>query len=281
MPSKSLIFTTFLLSFFAISIKCATTITDNFDSLNTTIWGCEYACPTLSEGFARFNLNPGPLNTDTTWSKLSSKNKMLSYGTYSMKFRFNRRPIETETWAGWALYSATPSGLVNEINFGIETACLSRCSDKSIINESYKNSSHFEIVITTDASLFNGAWHVAELTYMTTSITLKLDGKPVSSIIDSTKIPTVPMALIPGARVVTGKLNAPFYMDVDSLSFSDSVPQTSSMQPKQQFKMSLLEKENTPMRLYNTKGEKISQNKKGEGQIYFEYKPNSPKISGK
>ena len=253
-----------IFAFLSLSISLtksnAASITDNFDTLNTSIWGCEYACPTISNGYARFNIEPGTLNTNTTWNKLSHKNKAFGYGTYAMKFRFNRRPIETEVWAGWALYSETSTGQINEINFGVETACLSRCSDKSIITESYKNSSNIEIVITRGVSLFDGTWHTAELTYSAAKIVLKLDGDSVASITDSNKIPTVTMALIPGARVVKGILNSPFYMDIDSISFPDLTNPITSIQPRQS-KMNSFEKANVPAPLYDVAGKELAKEK--------------------
>jgi hypothetical protein len=201
----------------------ATVITDNFATFNATRWGCEYACPTVASGFARCTLDPGAVNTTATWSKLSYKNKTFGYGSYSMTFRYSRRPLEAETWAGWALYTET-GGLVNEINFGIETACQSRCSDQTLILESYKNSINSEVVVPVGASLVDGSWHSAEVIYTASKISLKFDGRAVGSILDVNTIPAVPMNLIPGARVVAGTLSSRFTMDIDSISISDSVP---------------------------------------------------------
>lgn len=246
-----------LLSFMSVPvIEAATVITDNFNSLNTTMWGCEFSCPAVSDGFARFNLDPGAVNTNTTWSKLSYKNRTFSYGTYSMTFKYNRRPLEAETWAGWALYSET-SGLVNEINFGIETACKQRCNDQTLILESYKNSVNNEVIVPVGVSLFDGTWHTAELTYTASRITLNFDGKQVASITDLNTIPSATMALIPGARVVSGTLTSRFSMDIDSISISDSIASATPVKQREQIKIKLGEKENVQISIYNVAGEKL------------------------
>jgi hypothetical protein len=247
-----------LLAFAALPREgAALSITDNFNAMNTSIWGCEYACPTVSGGIAHFNIDPGTVNTNTTWSKLSFKNKNFSYGTYAMTFKYNRRPLEAEVWAGWALYSETSSGLVNEINFGIETACKSRCDDQTLILESYKNSNNIEVIVPLGASLFDGTWHTATLTYTAAKISLAFDGKPMASITDQTKIPVETMELIPGARVVSGTLNSRFSMDVDSMSISDSTSPSTPVNQNRPVAIKPVEKENVQISIFNAAGKEL------------------------
>jgi beta-glucanase (GH16 family) len=191
---------------------------DSFDRLDATRWGCEYACPTVADGMARFTVGPGSLNSEATWNKLTHKDAAFGYGTYTMRFRFSRRPLETEVWAGWALFS-NAGGKVNEINFGIETACKVRCSDQTLILESYKDGVNQEVIVPLGVSIVDGTWHTVQLDYGPTGIALRFGGKQVAAITDASKIPVVPMKFIPGARVIQGTLASPFHLDVDSLDF--------------------------------------------------------------
>jgi hypothetical protein len=75
--------------------------------------------------------------------------------------------------------------------------------------------------VPTGASLFDGAWHTVVFEYAGTAIRLSFDGKLLSEITDASKIPIVPMKIIPGARVIVGNMQSPFRMEVDSLAFSD------------------------------------------------------------
>ncbi len=190
------------------------------------IWGCEYQCPSISNGYARFNLkaNVEP-NQNSTWSKIYYKPKTLSFGIYSMRFRYNRRPpypAEGELWAGLALWdNNAPDGFPNEVNFGIDTACVQRCNDQTLILESYKNGKNTEIICNTGINLFDGNWHIGILTYMETKITLNVDGKDVGSIADTSEIPTVPMTFVPGTRLINGKLSSGFNFDIDRITITD------------------------------------------------------------
>jgi hypothetical protein len=232
-------------------------ITDSFDQLNSAMWGCEYACPTVSDGYARFTLDPGEVNTNTTWSKLFYKNKEFGHGTYAMKFRYNRRPLECEVWAGWALYAETDAGLVNEINFGIETACKSRCTDSTLIMESYRNSKNNEVVVPVGVSLFDGVWHTVELIYSADSIAMNFDGRHVASITDETTFPATTMELIPGARVVSGTLDSRFYLDVDSISFSDSIPSETRAIQHRPVKINVEQSKDMQISVYDVAGKEL------------------------
>lgn len=206
-------------SLYEMVTKPVYSFVDDFNSLNTDTWGYEYTYPNVSNGYARFNLNSGTLNTATTWSKLSYKPSLRSYGNYSITFKYNRRPTEAEVWAGWALYLENTQG-VQEINFGIETACILRCSNKSLVEETYKNNVNTELISQTGKSMFDGTWHTVDLIYTSSSIIINFDGTQVGTII--TNIPTESMKLITGARVISGKLSSLFYMDVDRISYSAS-----------------------------------------------------------
>lgn len=193
---------------------------EKFNSLNTKRWKSEYATPMISGGYARFQLRYGDLNTPETWSKLAYRDRVFGYGTYSMTFRYNRRPMDAEVWTGWALYSETSTGLVNEINFGIETACKVRCTDQSLIVETYKNSKNSEIIIPTGSSLFEGNWHRVDIKYTSKYIKVYFDGAKVAELFDRTVIPTQKMEMVFGARVISGKLYSPFFMDVTEIRYS-------------------------------------------------------------
>lgn len=246
-----------LITFFLlINLYSATLISDSFDSLNTALWGCEYSCPNVSNGYARFTLQAGSLNTNATWSKLSFKNKSFSYGKYSMKFRYSRRPLEAEVWAGWALYTET-SSLINEVNFGIETACKQRCNDQTLIFESYKNSINKEVIVSTGVNIVDNSWHTVEILYTPTKITLTFDGEKLDSIIDQNNIPAVPMKLIPGARVVSGTLSSTFYMDIDSIFIFDTIISSTSIKNNLLSKTNFYNDKVQYISIYNIAGKKI------------------------
>ena len=195
---------------------------DKFENINKTIWKSECSYPSLEYGFIRFNLHPGKLNTPKTWSKLVYQDKTFRYGSYNLKFRYNRRPLEAEVWAGWALYS-DDHDKINEINFGIETACKKRCNDQTLIFETYKDNKNTEILTQTGVTLFDNKWHIVRLYYASEYIVLYFDDKLMYNLKNKNLIPTEEMELIFGARVVSGKLKSLFYMDVAELGFSEEL----------------------------------------------------------
>lgn len=209
-----------------LDVNIQQSIIDDFNgtSLNP-IWGCEYQCPPVANGYVRFNLKPNASpNQNVTWSKIYYKPNSLGYGTYSMRFRYNRRPpypAEGELWAGLALWdNNAPDSMANEVNFGIDTACVQRCNDTTLLLESYKNGKNTEVVCQTGVNLFDGNWHTGILIYTSTKITLNVDGKDVGYITDTTTIPTVLMTFVPGARTINGKLISEFNLDIDNITIS-------------------------------------------------------------
>src|SRR5450759_837725 len=206
-------------------------ISDDFsgNSLNSALWKTEgpSSLPTVANGYARMQIGQGTLVSAATWSKFQSldgpTNPQYGYGTYTMTWRFSRRPQESgqEIWAGCAIYQETGGSYVKEINFGIDSACTDRCGDTTLLFESYKNDHNHEETVNAGVNLFDGSFHTGEVDYSASSIILKIDGIQKSIITESAAIPVVKMQIIPGARTASGSLGSSFYMDIDKMTYDD------------------------------------------------------------
>ena len=204
---------------------------DDFAGLSLgSLWRPEgpSVAPVVADGYARMQIGPGVVNTSQTWSKFQSQDSASSpawgYGVYTMGFRLSRRPQEPgqEMWAGWALYAENASGQPEEINFGIDTACIDQCDDTTLLFESYRDGKNQELVVPTGVSLYDGQFHTGQVTYGPSSIVFTFDGTQKAAITDPSVIPTVKMQIIPGARVISGALTSPFAIDIDRMTYSVS-----------------------------------------------------------
>ncbi|MBP2479176.1 hypothetical protein JOF53_008048 [Crossiella equi] len=190
-----------------------------FDRLDPALWKCEYTCPTIEDGVARFTLQPGiGPNKPGSWSKISYKPTRFTSGTFTTRFSLSARPKQ-KVWWGVALWDDGPTPTeFNEINFGYTT-------DGSLTNtqlyfESAKRGEVASIKVDTGVNLYDNKYHVATLQYDANAVRLYFDGKLLRTITDRSVIPTDPMAYLLGPRLVTGSAALPS-------AFTQSVGETS------------------------------------------------------
>ncbi|GAA3634141.1 hypothetical protein GCM10022223_60570 [Kineosporia mesophila] len=199
----------------------ATSFTDTFDSFNTSTWACEYTCPVIETGKARFRLKSGvaPDNYGS-WSKARYKPARFTEGKFTVNFSLTERPKE-KVWWGVALWDDDRgSDQFNEINFGYTT-------DQSFGNtqlrfESAKRGNDVSLKVDTGVDLYDGQYHSATLEYDAKHVSFSLDGKLLKTITDPQYIPTDAMDLILGPRLVTGgqPLSQGFTESVDSVEIA-------------------------------------------------------------
>jgi hypothetical protein len=197
----------------------ANVFTDPFDSFQTAIWSCEYRCPTISGGLARFLLSAGAApDTNGSWSKIRFKPRRFTAGRFTVRFSLTARPKQA-VWWGVALWDDGPAAdgsQFNEINFGYTT-------DESQPNtglrfESSKRGKGVSLKVDTGVDLYDGQIHTGVLEYDATHVSFFFDGKLLQTITDTSVIPTDPMDFIIGPRLVTGAppLPADFTESADS-----------------------------------------------------------------
>nr|WP_199730323.1 hypothetical protein [Amycolatopsis panacis] len=58
--------------------------------------------------------------------------------------------------------------------------------------------------VDTGVDIYDGRYHTATLQYNSSSVSLYFDGKLLRTITDTSVIPTAPMDLVVGPRLVTG-----------------------------------------------------------------------------
>jgi hypothetical protein len=180
-------------------------VVENFNTLDSSLWGCEYTCPTVLDGEARFYVLAGITpNKAGSWSKIGYKPRRFTGGRFSVRFRLTARP-DRKMWWGIALWDDGPSAdgsQFNEINFGYTT-------DQSFTNsqlrfESAKRGNDVSLKVDTGVDLYDGRWHIGTLEYDASHVSFYFDGKLMHSITDTSVIPTDPMKFIIGPRLVTG-----------------------------------------------------------------------------
>ncbi|WNG38019.1 hypothetical protein F0U61_33330 [Archangium violaceum] len=214
-----------LFTAFAFNANAAPFV-DTFDQFNSSIWSCEYSCPTVSGGTAKFYVKKGiaPDNVGS-WSKIRYKPKRFTSGTFKVRFNLSHRP-EGAVWWGIALWDNGPTSDMksfNEINFGYTTN--QSLSNTQLLFESAKLGKALSLKIDTGVDLYDGQYHEASLEYDADHVSLFFDGRLLRTITDKTFIPTDPMDFIIGPRLVTG--SAPLVKDftetVDWTEISDVV----------------------------------------------------------
>jgi len=191
---------------------------DAFDALDLGVWRCEYGCPSASGGTATFSLLPGvdPSNAGS-WSKIRYTPRRFTSGTFTVRFSLGPRPTQP-VWWGVALWDAGPNpdgSQFNEINFGSRTD--SSYADTEMDLFAARLGQRFSIKVDTGTNLYDGSQHVGKLVYDATRIDLYFDGALLQTITDTRFIPTDPLDLVIGARLVTTPvLTSRFDMIVDS-----------------------------------------------------------------
>jgi hypothetical protein len=197
----------------------ANLFTDPFDSFQTSIWSCEYSCPTVANGTARFTLHAGAApDTMNSWSKIRYKPRRFTEGRFTVRFALTARPAQT-VWWGVALWDDGPAAdgsQFNEINFGYTT-------DESFTNtqlrfESTKRGTGVSLKVDTGVDLYDGQMHTGVLEYDATHVSFFFDGTLLKTITDTSVIPTDPVDFIIGPRLVTGSAALP----VDFVEIADS-----------------------------------------------------------
>jgi len=192
------------------------TFTEPFDTFDKNVWSCEYTCPTVSGGFAQFNLLAGiaPNNTGS-WSKIRYKPRRFTAGKFSVRFSLGARPSHA-VWWGVALWDDGPSAdQFNEINFGYTTD--ESFTNTQLLFESTKRGQGVSLKIDAGVDLYDGSYHVGQLEYDSSHVAFYFDGKLMKTITDTSVIPTDAMDLIIGPRLVTGAapLSADFTESAD------------------------------------------------------------------
>ncbi|WP_127504754.1 hypothetical protein [Actinoplanes solisilvae] len=180
---------------------------DNFDTLNANVWRCEKSCPTIEDGGkARFHLRPDvePDNPGS-WSKVVYKPERFTAGRFTVRFALTDRPEGRPVWWGAALWDDGPArdgSKFNEVNFGFTTD--EPFSDSQLYVESAKHGKVSSVRVDTGVDLYDGEFHTATLEYDAEHVSFTLDDRLLETITDRTVIPTDPMSLILGPRLVTG-----------------------------------------------------------------------------
>lgn len=181
----------------------AVTFRDDFTTFNTANWRCEYTCPVIETGKARFRLRSEVLpNNEGSWSKARYTGKRFTSGKFTVSFSLTERPREQPVWWGIALWDDGVDGKFNEINFGYTTS--QSFSDTQLRFESAKEGVDDFRKIDTGVNLYDGQYHTATLEYDANHVAFFFDGKKVGEITDKKFIPTAPMDFLLGPRLVEG-----------------------------------------------------------------------------
>ncbi|KAI9151372.1 putative glycoside hydrolase family protein [Paramyrothecium foliicola] len=180
-------------------------VKEDFQSFNTDKWSCEYSCPIINSGKARFRLHSDtPPDEEGSWSKVRYTPKRFTSGRFTVSFSMTARP-EQEVWWGVALWDNGPAedgSEFNEINFGYVT-------DQSFTNtqlrfESARRGKFKSVRVDTEVDLYDESYHNATLEYTDRYVAFYLDAELLKTITDKSVIPTDPMDLVLGPRLVTG-----------------------------------------------------------------------------
>ena len=181
------------------------TFTDPFDTFDNARWSCEYTCPTIAGGAARYTLKAGVApNNVGSWTKTSYTPRRFTSGTFTVRFALSARPAQS-VWWGVALWDDGPSANeseYNEINFGYTTN--QSFTNSQLYFESAKRGHVAAVKVDTGVNLYDGSYHTAQLKYDSTRVSFYFDGTLMATITDPSVIPTDPMHLILGTRLVTG-----------------------------------------------------------------------------
>ncbi|WP_250004740.1 hypothetical protein [Actinoplanes sp. M2I2] len=197
---------------------------DNFDTLDKQAWRCEYSCPAIEEGEARFRLNPDVApDKPGSWSKLVYQPARFTAARITVRFALTDRPEGRPVWWGVALWDDGPAedgSQFNEVNFGYTTD--EPFSDTQLYVESAKLGKITSMRVDTGVDLYDSEWHTATLEYDSERVSFSLDGRHLETITDRTVIPTDPMSLLLGPRLVTGgePLTGGFKQSIDRVEIT-------------------------------------------------------------
>ena len=175
---------------------------DDFESFDENTWSCEYDCPVIEGGRARFRLRSGvePDNYGS-WSKAKYKGQKFTSGRFTVSFSLTARPKQP-VWWGVALYGTDPDGEVNEVNFGYTTS--QSFEDTQLWFETYRRGESDPVKVETNVDLYDEQYHTATLEYDASHAVFLLDGEQLAEITNTNVIPTDPMDFLLGPRLVTG-----------------------------------------------------------------------------
>ncbi|KEY72839.1 hypothetical protein S7711_10839 [Stachybotrys chartarum IBT 7711] len=176
---------------------------DDFETLDTDVWRCEYTCPVIEGEKARFRLTSGiaPSNHGS-WSKTRYTPSRFTSGTFTVRFALTSRPAGM-VWWGVALYDHGPvadGSQFNEINFGYTTH--QSYSNSELRLESARRGDIVSHRVDTGVDLYDEQWHTATLEYDASHVSFYLDGTLLDTISNVSVIPTDAMDLVLGTRVV-------------------------------------------------------------------------------
>lgn len=197
---------------------------DDFESFDTNLWRCQYTCPVIEGGRARFRLRSGVApDNEGSWSKARYTPTRFTSGRFTVSFSLTARPEDHPVWWGVALWDDGPAvdgSQFNEINFGYTT-------DQSYGNtelrfESARRGAYDSLRVDTGMNLYDEQYHEATLEYDSTRVALYFDGQLLREITDQAIIPTDPMDFVLGPRLVTGgePLTQGFTQSIDWVEIS-------------------------------------------------------------
>lgn len=205
-------------------VPAAYSFVEDFDTLDVKAWSCEYTCPAIEDGKARFRLKAGVApDKPGSWSKVVYKPVRFTAARITVRFALTDRPEGRPVWWGVALWDDGPVGdgsQFNEVNFGYTTN--EPFSDTQFYVESAKRGNDTSIRVDTGVDLYDGQWHTATLEYDSEHVSFALDGRLLKTITDGAVIPTDPMRLILGPRLVTGgePLTGGFTQSIDQVDIT-------------------------------------------------------------
>ncbi|KAH7140300.1 hypothetical protein B0J13DRAFT_557496 [Dactylonectria estremocensis] len=182
------------------------TFKDEFTTFDTNTWRCEYTCPVIETGKARYRLKSGvaPDNYGS-WSKSRYTPQRFTKGNFTVSFSLTERPTKQPVWWGVALWDDGPTADLkqfNEINFGYTTD--QSYTNTQLLFESAKHGVYSSLKIDTGVDLYSEEYHTASLVYDASHVAFYFDGKKLKEITNTSVIPTDEMDLVLGPRLVTG-----------------------------------------------------------------------------
>ncbi|KAI3333490.1 hypothetical protein F4824DRAFT_244028 [Ustulina deusta] len=187
---------------------------DDFTDFNTEIWACEYTCPTIENGRARFHLSSGvEANNQGSWTKAYYKPERFTSGRFTVRFSLTARPAQ-KVWWGVALWDDGPAedgSQFNEINFGYTVD--GSLTDSQLLFESTRLGEGQSIRVDTGVDLYDEEYHNATLEYNSERVAFYFDGTLLHEISDAASIPTDPMDLVLGPRLVSGDPLTEFFLE--------------------------------------------------------------------
>ncbi|KAI0965941.1 hypothetical protein F4678DRAFT_467084 [Xylaria arbuscula] len=187
---------------------------DDFTEFDTDTWACEYTCPTIETGKARFHLSSGvEPNNEGSWTKARYKPERFTSGRFTVSFSLTARP-EQKVWWGVALWDDGPAedgSQFNEINFGYTVD--GSLTDSQLLFESTRLGEGQSIPVDTGVDLYDEEYHNATLEYDSEHVAFYFDGELLHEITDTDSIPTDAMDLVLGPRLVSGDPLTDYFLE--------------------------------------------------------------------